>query len=428
MPVDKPPLTFYSTALSFKLFSDPSEWAARLPNFYASTLSLAVLWSLARRLYQSRPVALLAMLILALAPLPVAFSGTVYTDPQVTLWVLLACLMAVRNNWGWAGLFAGLAFASKQSAIQFVPLILALGIALNHHQLKLKLLRFSLVFGVMLLAPFLWDMMRLDSANWWALGSVNNSPGRFIRADEVNPRLNTLWNTIRTGLGNSFPAALLLSSVILLLAALKKRTARRQSLIDIILLAYCLGYVAVYWLIAFNLYDRYLYPLLPLFALLIARGLTELPKLLNIPQSRRTTAVLLTILLLVMLPTAVQTRSAQTPLNTVNAHHSGIVETANYLNTLPPGTIVYDHWLGWLLGWYTGQNRPPDMWLRSVYYPTPETLVAGALQQPDPLPRYFVVPDWAWSTPWLPTLIEADITLEIAAHYGQFTIYRLEMP
>src|SRR5436190_919038 len=50
--VDKPPLSFYLTALSFLLLGS-TEFAARLPNFYASLLSLALLFALARRLYDS---------------------------------------------------------------------------------------------------------------------------------------------------------------------------------------------------------------------------------------------------------------------------------------------------------------------------------------------------------------------------------------
>src|SRR5436190_20383096 len=43
--VDKPPLSFYLTALSFLLLGS-TEFAARLPNFYASLLSLALLFAL----------------------------------------------------------------------------------------------------------------------------------------------------------------------------------------------------------------------------------------------------------------------------------------------------------------------------------------------------------------------------------------------
>src|ERR1051325_6587989 len=48
--VDKPPLPFYLTAIFFAALGS-TEFAARLPNFYASLLSIALLFALARRMY-----------------------------------------------------------------------------------------------------------------------------------------------------------------------------------------------------------------------------------------------------------------------------------------------------------------------------------------------------------------------------------------
>jgi hypothetical protein len=108
--------------------------------------------------------------------------------------------------------------------------------------------------------------------------------------------------------------------------------------------------------------------------------------------------------------------------------YTGIADVATYLNTLPPGTIVYDHWLGWQLGWYTGQHRPRDMWLRLTYYPTPEALAADARRQSDLQPRYFVAPDWVWTGPWLVALNEAGFAPQPDAQFGHFTVYRLTPP
>ena len=126
--VDKPPLAFYLTAASFKLFDNPSDWAARLPDLCASILSMAVLARLARGLYRSCRVALLALLCLALCPFDIAFAGTVFLDPLTTLWILLACLWIAKGRWGWSGLALGLAFATKPSALFALPLVVALGL------------------------------------------------------------------------------------------------------------------------------------------------------------------------------------------------------------------------------------------------------------------------------------------------------------
>ena len=48
VPVDKPPLLIYLTALSFFVFGQ-SELAARLPNLIASVISVPLLYQLTRR-------------------------------------------------------------------------------------------------------------------------------------------------------------------------------------------------------------------------------------------------------------------------------------------------------------------------------------------------------------------------------------------
>ena len=82
--LDKPPLTFYVTALSFAALN-PSEFAARLPNVLASGASLAVLYALGWSLYRRRAVALVAALLWSLSPFDLAFAARPFTDVQATL-------------------------------------------------------------------------------------------------------------------------------------------------------------------------------------------------------------------------------------------------------------------------------------------------------------------------------------------------------
>jgi 4-amino-4-deoxy-L-arabinose transferase-like glycosyltransferase len=77
--LDKPPLTLYVTALSFRLLG-PGELTARLPNVFASALSLAVLYALGRHLYRDRVAPALAVLLWALSPYDLAFAATAFTD------------------------------------------------------------------------------------------------------------------------------------------------------------------------------------------------------------------------------------------------------------------------------------------------------------------------------------------------------------
>ncbi|MBN2471113.1 MAG: hypothetical protein JXN59_10345, partial [Anaerolineae bacterium] len=163
-------------------------------------------------------------------------------------------------------------------------------------------------------------------------------------------------------------------------------------------------------------------------AILAARVTTHA---LTLKTSRHVQAAVAAVLLITFgagLPGTFAARADPEWLRPARERHAGIEATAAYLNTLPAGTIVYDHWAGWLLGWYTVQARPPAMWLRTVYYPTPEQLVTGALAQPDPLPRYFVVPHWAPVHPWIAALDEAGFSPRQVMTSGQFSLYELLPP
>src|SRR5512143_2256415 len=55
LPVDKPPLLIYLTALSYFIFGQ-SELAARVPNLIASVISVPLLYQLARRYWPQSKV------------------------------------------------------------------------------------------------------------------------------------------------------------------------------------------------------------------------------------------------------------------------------------------------------------------------------------------------------------------------------------
>jgi 4-amino-4-deoxy-L-arabinose transferase-like glycosyltransferase len=424
--VDKPPLSFYVTALSFKLFRDPSDWAARLPNFYASILNLAVMWTLTRVLYRQCLIAMFAMLFAVLSSFDIAFSGTVFTDPLATLWILLACLAISRRRWGWAGIAAGLAFITKQSSLQYLPLVLLLGIAMDTGLPKAALTRLLAGAGLIGILPFIWQGLRsTNSPDWWILGAVNNDPGRLVRSSELLPRLHT-WLGHLTEI-TSGPVLLAFTGVFVISLLAAGRHPSRTVIIDLGLSAYAGGYLFVYWLVGLNTYDRYLHILTPLFGLLLGRGLWRVSHYIKWTDHARTSMLLTILLLFTMAPTALQARHGNSLLNEVQERHTDIVATAAYLNTLPPGTIVYDHWLGWQLRWYTGLDRPPGMWLRITYYPTVETLVRDANRNRDLQPRYFVVPDWAPEALWIEALSTVFLTPEPVQQFGHFIIYRLDL-
>ena len=104
---DKPPLVYWTTALSFRAFGF-NEWAARLPSLFGSALSLASLAWAARRLYDAR-VAWWTVLVCGTS-LQFWVLGRVLTpDALLTGWCTLAVAAWAEcrhrgGAWGWWGL------------------------------------------------------------------------------------------------------------------------------------------------------------------------------------------------------------------------------------------------------------------------------------------------------------------------------------
>ena len=108
----KPPLAFWSQALAFRL-GGINEFAARLPSLLVTAATLALIFKLARQLFDTR-TARWAALIYATSLLPYVMSGAVLTDPFLVLGTTLSltsfALAAQRpaSRWGY-GFFIGLA-------------------------------------------------------------------------------------------------------------------------------------------------------------------------------------------------------------------------------------------------------------------------------------------------------------------------------
>jgi len=197
--LDKPPLLFWMMGGAFKLFG-AAEFAARLPNLIVSVITLALVYALAKRLYDRR-VALIAMLLLAVLPFDRAFAASAFTDPLLTLWVVASSLAAVCGRWRLSGICLALALFAKPSALQSIPLVLALGIAQSaggaqYNRIIVRIIRrFAIGFGAGAALLIGWSAARAAIPDFWTLNAYNNTPGRLIRANEWLPRL-TRWTAV----------------------------------------------------------------------------------------------------------------------------------------------------------------------------------------------------------------------------------------
>ncbi|MFK7805199.1 MAG: ArnT family glycosyltransferase, partial [Anaerolineae bacterium] len=167
--VDKPPLLFYLQALFYPL-QGPVEWAARLPNFFASILLIPLVGRIGFYLTNSNQNrALLAAAIVSFSPLAIQFSATAFTDPLLTFFVTMALWCAVwprthpsiKTS---SGLWLGIALLVKYQAILFLPLIwLFEWHHLNDRHLNRLPIkeagRWLIHFSACLVLLFIWDML-----------------------------------------------------------------------------------------------------------------------------------------------------------------------------------------------------------------------------------------------------------------------------
>ncbi len=413
--LDKPPLTLYADALSMGAFGVTAlpdgvltlevyrgELAARLPGLAASILLLPLVYHLALCLWRDPPTALIALALVVCSPLALAFSATVFTDGLLLLMLAAALVAALRGQWGWAGVWLALGVGCKQQALLYLPLLLAVGWVRRERRCGLLLL--PLLGGLALLTA--WEAARGTVGSVWALAAVNNEPARLAHPADWLPRLQVWW-----GYGQVAFGASLVTVALLALAAWGARGRMARAL-----LAYCLLYMVAHTVLGINIYDRYLLPLLPPLALLAANGLRSISRKMQIPRWGWAAAGGVLLVVSVM--------GGQARLGSDVGTQEGIDRVATYLNERALGAIVYDRWLGWELGYYMGAWSDK----RRVYYPTPRTLAAGAIQQPDRAPRYFPVPEDAPYPRWLRALDDAGFEVQIGLRLPLFTVYELIPP
>lgn len=413
--VDKPPLFYYLLGGSLALFGG-TEFAARLPNFYASLVSVALLFALARRLYDLE-TAYLSAWLLALSPFAILFAITVFFDPLLTALILWALWMAAARRPRWAALAMALAFGAKQSALFFAPLALAFSLVALPARATLRdglltlwraLAPLALALLIAALLTFGWDALRLQAGapiSFWEQGYTDNAPNRLIRSGEVQPRA-LAWLDLLGHVTASRPLNILfiIGLPVLIIAGLRRPS--RQALADLLLTGYVCLYLAAYWLLAFNVWDRYLVPLVPLVLMLLARVAWPLAAS-RWPLAARhwSRSVVILAACLLLLPSALTATRSGYPIGGDHGAYAGLDETARFLRRLPYGAVLYDFWLSWQWNFYLFDGPVYVAWM-----PNPAALATDLRAFGRSSPRYLVVPAW-----------EAEPEVRAAAAQAGFT-------
>ncbi|HEX2619898.1 MAG TPA: glycosyltransferase family 39 protein, partial [Phototrophicaceae bacterium] len=391
--LDKTPLSLYASALGMQLVGvsvnergvldqglKQGEFAARLPHTLAGIVLIALVYQLAKTVSQDDWSALYAAVLVAFSPWLIAFSATAFTDTLMLFGMIASLLMAVRGRPGWSGGWLAVSIWSKQQGVFYLPLMLwfVLQPAFMASWSKAspavhRFLKFIVAFAVGIGLLLLWDVAR-GTTSIFALAAVNNNPERtFVRLDEVLPRLMTWLSYASSWFGMWW----LTGGVIL--AGIVGLWRQKQG---VIMVVYSLAYLVAHIGLAFNTYDRYLLPLIPLMAVVGGMGIVAGVRFIIKSGTERKIHVLaLMVLSTLMLLTGLPARF---PTDTdTRERDNDIVELTAYLNAKPLGAIIYDHWLGWETGYYLGAWSDK----RKVYYPDPMIQAEDALLNPDPAPR-----------------------------------------
>jgi 4-amino-4-deoxy-L-arabinose transferase-like glycosyltransferase len=442
-PVDKPPLHAYTLALSF-LALGPGETAARLPSLLASVAGIALVYALGRALYAGPAIGLLAALLLALSPFDLLFASTAFTDPLMTAWVVAALVAAARGHPGVAGLLTGLAAATKQQGLFFLPLVAAF-VALHQARRSpqrptqprrlspYRWLRFALGLGAVALGVVCWDLARLQRPGFLAQSLI--SYGGLGPAQPQTLGLRAVaWLELLLSFWGSGLAALLAVVLLGSLLATWRQRGRQPvpswAAVDGLLAGFLAAFLLLHWLVGFQVWDRYLLGLVPLAALLVARLLVHAARLVPAGRPRAAATATLGLLLAASLAGPVaRAANNELPLGGDHGAYDGIDQLAAYLRAeAPPGSVLYHYWLGYHYRFYL-YGAP----LRLHWYPNGADLAHDATVYRRE-PRYIAFASFRDGRPARTALAEAGIKLvpilETRRRDGtiSFQLYRLEGP
>ncbi|GAB4519449.1 MAG: hypothetical protein OHK0046_28310 [Anaerolineae bacterium] len=431
-PLDKTPLSLYASALSIHFLVTSTrdnliyvdvragEFAARLPNVFASVVLVALLARLSKvraryaasrqTIATSDDVMLLTGFLAATSPFLLVFAPSAFTDVFMLFGMVAALLAVMQARPAWGGVWLAFSFAAKQQGVLYLPLLLVLA----WMQGGRHILRLLVTFGLGVMLVLLWDAAR-GEVSIFAQASLNNDPGRvFVQPSEWLPRLRVWLGYLGWSLGPPWFTWPLL--VVILWQAVHKQ---RVSVSHRIIAAYAVLYGAAHVVVAVNLYDRYMLPVVPLLILMAGQTMTHY---LRRPYLRRIGMGLRLVFVMVLLMTAVGAVTGGVSLGRDGyPRRPELLPLVAHLNAKPLGTIVYDRWLGWELGYYMGSWSDK----RRVYYPTPEAMMADALQNPERAPRYFVAPQGAEAEPWLRAFEKIGFAVSLDYANADYRVFAL---
>lgn len=423
---DKPPLFLWLLGGTLQLFGATAA-GARVLGIAAHVLTVAATAALSRRLW-NQPTALCVALLLALNPFAISFAPTVYTDSTLVLFGTLALCLAVYKRPFAAGFWLGCAIMTKQQGVLYAPLVLGTLLLHPHggHSISAQsgrwlprarrvMHQFARRYGVPFLAGLalivlpilLWDSLRWSVApSPWDLGARNYARLHLLPPDTWWERaqqwLDIVWyvaaspvvwfGAIGAALGAIWlrrPAGRRTSD----LASPSPISGTQLPFLTLVVL-WGVAFAALHVVASVQIWDRYLLPLIPLWALMLGRATGML---LRSAPSRYLLS--LWILLVVLLaPPALQTVGAEIPIGGDHGAYDGLDAALGYLQQSAHESdgeraVLYHRALGWHYQFYLYSDvRDGAVELR--WFPHSTYLVDNVLKTPHKR-IWLLLPDWS---------------------------------
>ena len=169
-----PPLSKLGMALGMKIFGENS-FGWRVPQAILGTLSVLVIYLLAREVFKDKLTAVLSATIFCLDGLPLVLSRMGMNDSYVLFFSLLSVYLFVRDKNLLSSIAFGLAIASKWSAIYVFP-ILFISHFVFRKKIKISYLSFLIFpalvyvasYSLMFTTGHTWDQfIEVQKQMWW---------------------------------------------------------------------------------------------------------------------------------------------------------------------------------------------------------------------------------------------------------------------
>lgn len=362
--VDRPPVSFYVTALFVKILGNHVN-VIRLPNFIGSIAGIFLIYLICIKLF-NRGTALWASFLLAVSPYNIVFGPTVFIDVLMSFFILWSFYLLCVDKTFLSGVVFGLALGTKQPAVMAVPVFICFSILLfwksnNTFNIKLYLKKYSAwIYGclIILALVFAWSAL-CQRPRFGILGKAFSHQSSVFTLDfgSFFERIRQWWQYIKLTF-NSIPlnTLFILSIPLLVYNSIRlfsniEFKRRFEIIADIILILFVYTHILLFVVFQFKVYDRYLLLISPFMIIVLARVLNYIIK----TPVMRNKFVRTGFILVIILSSFCSTKNIEKlDIGAVYSKSDGMSDVSVYLEnkTLRNSIIYFTREVPWEMWYY----------------------------------------------------------------------------